>query len=324
MQQILGVAIGVTTVCLLLSIIASHLQEVLAALISRRAAMLELAIKKMLNDDQLYARLVTHPLIQNISFNPPDTAGTDSKPTKESRPSYIASPLFSKVLLTVLATQHGVKTFDFAALLAVMPDSKLKERFQTLTVGIVDNAAACQTAIETWYDSTMERVNGFYKRRTQWILLGLGLFLAILCNANMFRITSTLWLAKDARDSVTALSRVYGCNGEQPCTMPDYTRVRNDLEEKLNPLPLGYAKEDVLAYWSGRDRQGHPIDFPERLEKTIYTLGGWLLTAVAISLGAPFWFDLLNNLLRLNPRIVGAKPPTALEMRAAIVKTDTP
>ena len=43
-----------------------------------------------------------------------------------------------------------------------------------------------------------------------------------------------------------------------------------------------------------------------------------------LALGAPFWFDLLNNLLKLNPRIVGAKPLTGLEMRAAVVKAETP
>src|SRR5580704_1659514 len=48
MDQILGVGIGIATVCLLLSIIASHVQEVTAAFTSRRAATLELALQKML------------------------------------------------------------------------------------------------------------------------------------------------------------------------------------------------------------------------------------------------------------------------------------
>src|ERR1700743_2364054 len=151
MQQILGVAIGVATVCLVLSIIASHLQEVIAALTSRRAAMLELAIKKMLNDDQLYARLVSHPLIQNISFNLPDkqqledhVAANGETSKNSGRPSYIASPLFSRVLLTIRAAQHNLAVFDFPGLIAAMPDSQLRARLLTLTVGIEGNAAACQ------------------------------------------------------------------------------------------------------------------------------------------------------------------------------------
>jgi len=339
MQQILGVAIGVATVCLLLSIIASHALEVIAAFTARRAAILELAIRKMLNDDHLYSRIINHPLIQNISFNPPDIQEfaprvdvarkpKTEKPTKESRPSYIASPLFSRVLLTVLAVEHDLNVLEFSHLLAAMRESQLKERLQTLTIGIQHDVAACEAAIEEWYDSTMERVNGFYKRRTQWILLAIGLLLAILCNANMFRVTSTLWLAKDSRDSVAALAQVYGCRSEQPCTMPDYAQARHDLEEKLNPLPLGYEKGSIYRYWSellcGKDAQGHPVALLSQAGKGLYTLAGWLLTAIAISLGAPFWFDLLNNLLKLNPRIVGTKPPTGLEIRAAVVKARTP
>jgi hypothetical protein len=323
MQQILGVAIGISTVYLALSIIASHVQEVIATLTSRRAVMLELAIRKMLNDDQLYTRLISHPLIQNISFNSSDErlekhVEIGDKSKKEARPSYIASPLFSRVLLTVLATQHNLAVLDFPGLIVAMPKSKLKDRLLTLTVGIENNAAACQAAVEAWYDSTMERVNGFYKRRTQWILLGIGLFLAILCNANLFRITSTLWLAKDARDSVAALAEVYGCKGDQACTLPEYTSVRQAMEEKLNPLPLGYEKGSIYNYWL---RLLHEKSaFWKQAQTGLYALVGWLLTAVAISMGAPFWFDLLSNLLKLNPRIVGAKPPTGLEIRAAEVK----
>ena len=70
MEQILGVGIGIATVCLLLSIIASHVQEVTAAFTSRRAATLELALQKMLEDQTLYGMFASHPLIQNISFHP--------------------------------------------------------------------------------------------------------------------------------------------------------------------------------------------------------------------------------------------------------------
>src|SRR5262249_40537927 len=40
-------------------------------------------------------------------------------------------------------------------------------------------------------------------------------------------------------------------------------------------------------------------------------IAGWFLTALAASLGAPFWFDLLNKTLSLNTRLTGAKPKVA-------------
>lgn len=41
---------------------------------------------------------------------------------------------------------------------------------------------------------------------------------------------------------------------------------------------------------------------------------GWLITSLAISLGAPFWFDLLNKIMAL--RSAGTKPPTNSNSRS--------
>lgn len=322
MEQVLGVAIGIAAVCLLLSIIASHIQEVIAAFTSRRAATLEIAIQKMLQDPQLVALFVNHPLIQNISFQPPKFLKLKFFTEDKPRPTYIASPLFSRVLLTSLALRHNSAALDFPALLRAMPESPLKLRLQTLMLGVENNAAACNAAVEQWYDSTMDRLNGYYKRRTQWVLMIIGFALAILCNANLFRVTSTLWLSKDARDSTAALSQIYACKPGAECKAPDYAQARQDLETQLNPLPLGYKKGDVQAYWGGLVGIVHPDttrpEFWNQVGSGLYTLGGWLLTAIAISLGAPFWFDLLNNFINL--RMNGAKPPTAADIRAEASK----
>jgi hypothetical protein len=42
---------------------------------------------------------------------------------------------------------------------------------------------------------------------------------------------------------------------------------------------------------------------------------GWLLMAIAVSLGAPFWFDLLNKLVNL--RLAGVKPDKATPVLAS-------
>jgi hypothetical protein len=319
MEQILGVGIGIATVCLLLSILASHVQEVTAAFTSRRAATLELALQKMLEDPALYTSFASHPLIQNISFHPPKFLLLKFFSENRARPSYIASPLFSRVLLATLNTRNNLAATDFPSLMGAMPASPLKQRLQTLMAGIEKNPAACNAAIEQWYDGTMERVNGFYKRRTQWVLMLIGLILAIVCNANLFNVTSTLWLSTDARDSVAALAQIYGCKSGETCNAPNYEQARHDMEEKLNPLPLGYKHGSVKQYWSGllngTDETGKRIVYWDQIGSGLYTLGGWLLTAVAVSLGAPFWFDMLNNFINL--RINGAKPPTGIELRAA-------
>jgi hypothetical protein len=47
----------------------------------------------------------------------------------------------------------------------------------------------------------------------------------------------------------------------------------------------------------------------------IRVLAGWLLSGIAISMGAPFWFDLLGKVM--NVRNTGAKPPSIEQKEVA-------
>jgi hypothetical protein len=311
MDRILGVAIGIATVCLIFSILASHLQELWASFSARRAAALEIAIGNMLSDADLSKAFFDHPLIQSISFPSTRSAIFRGKTPGARRPSYISSDIFSRVLQSVLTTAHSLTERELPALIGALPESMVKHRMKTLTLGLESDARACNEAIEKWYDGTMDRINGLYKRNTQIVLLFLGLILAIACNANLLRVASTLWTSAAARDEVNAVAQMYGCKDDANCSADKYVEVRSDIEKNLKVLPVGYETLDLFEYWStvAKGGQGVPI------KEWIFNLGGWLLTAVAISLGAPFWFDLVNKFI--NIRMVGQKPPTAVDPKSS-------
>ena len=311
MDRILGVAIGIATVCLIFSILASHLQELWAAYSARRAGSLETALKNMLSDPGLSQAFFAHPLIQSISFSPTRTSILRRNAPSEPRPTYISSDLFSKVLQSILVATNNLKSKDLPGTIVALPDSKLKSRIKTLTLGIENDASACNAAIEKWYDDTMDRINGLYKRNTQVVLLFLGLVLAILCNANLLRIGNTLWTSAAARDEVNAVAQMYGCKDGNNCSDPDYKKARTDVEDNLKLLPLGYKGFDIAKYWN--DVKEKPLR--ALLGEWAFNLCGWLLMAVAVSLGAPFWFDLINRFI--NIRMVGQKPATVEERKSA-------
>lgn len=67
------------------------------------------------------------------------------------------------------------------------------------------------------------------------------------------------------------------------------------------------------------NKLGLPIGWPEGTTINLVTIFGWLLTALAVSLGAPFWFDLLSKFIRI--RGSGTPPPegtTTIPVTAAI------
>jgi hypothetical protein len=318
MEQILGVAVGVVLVCLLLSIIASHVREISAAFTAKRALALEQAICKMVGDPEIYGKFASHPLIETISFEPAKLLGLRISSAAKPRPTYIASPLFTRVLLISVAELHNLPSTDVGAIVASLPpDSVLRQKLSAIILGIEHDGAACVSAVEQWYDGTMDRVNGLYKRHTQSWLLALGMVLAILCNANLFMITQKLWTSKDARDAVTATAQMYSCKDGQPCTLPKYETARDEIQKRLgDELPVGYDWDYVERYWrSGADPEHRGVR--AIAGHWAFNLSGWLLTAIAVSLGAPFWFDMLNKLINL--RLAGQKPDKAPPVQATTV-----
>ena len=313
MEQILGVAIGVVLVCLLLSIIASHVLEIAAAFTAKRATLLEKAILRMVGDPGLYQKFASHPLIETISYSPAKLFGLSLARAAKPRPTYIASPLFTRVLLVSVAEMHNLPSTDVTAIVASLPaDSALRQKLSAIILGIERDSAACVSAVEQWYDGTMDRVNGVYKRHTQTWLIALGMVLAVVFNANLFLITQRLWTSKDARDAVTATAQMYSCKGDQPCTLPSYDQARADIQQSLSAeLPLGYDLDSVKNYWKNPAAEG----WISMLWLWAFNFAGWLLMAIAVSLGAPFWFDLLNKLVNL--RMAGLKPDKATPVPAS-------
>jgi hypothetical protein len=76
------------------------------------------------------------------------------------------------------------------------------------------------------------------------------------------------------------------------------------LQGQINALqlPIGWSR-------GADERRGLPNSLGDAFMKLI----GLSLTAFAVSLGAPFWFDLLNKLV--NVRAAGKPPETASERR---------
>jgi hypothetical protein len=79
-------------------------------------------------------------------------------------------------------------------------------------------------------------------------------------------------------------------------------------------LPIGWSApvpprvfDDGCAKGEARCRQALPLANLAWLGNMLLMVAGWLLTALACTLGAPFWFDALGKLVRL--RGAGGKPP---------------
>jgi hypothetical protein len=275
-STILDVAVAIVFIYLLVSLVVSAINELIAALLKSRAKNLVKGIQALLQDPSQtgwVARLYEHPLIESLS--PPN-----------SKPSYIPSRTFALALLDLIApaTIDGTRTLaDLKTGMANLPES-LQRTLTTLLEESQHDVERLKTQIETWFNNGMDRASGWYKRKTQWIQFFLGLCLVIFLNVDSVRIGRTLFaINSPLRASLVESAKSF-------VVQPGGTnRPIKDVIEAISTvsLPIG---------WS---------EFPKPNQLPIIILG-WLITAFAVSLGAPFWFDLLNKFV--NVRASGKAP----------------
>jgi hypothetical protein len=171
-------------------------------------------------------------------------------------------------------------------------ESQVKRALRTLVEQSSGDVNKVRENIEGWFNSSMDRVSGWYKRRTKWIILGLGLAVTILLNVNSITIARRLSNDSTLRSVVVAQAEATANNPEA---------LKGSFEEKRQEL---YTLGLPLGWQSG-------IDFIHPLKNPNFNLWdhfflpwiGWLLTAAAISLGAPFWFDMLNKIMVIRSTV---------------------
>ena len=270
-SRVLELAIGLSFCYASLALIVSTVQEALASLFKLRANSLLAGVKAMLNDPHCTG--LAGALYQHALVNPHADSG---------RPSYIDPQHFALALVDTLTNVPG----DLASLknaIDAMADIPLRRALQALYQRADGDMRRFQDGVANWFDTTMERVSGSYKRRASAISVLLSLLLAILLNIDSIHLFQTLW--------------------RQP-----------GLSAQLGIMPAALDTATLDAMWS------LPIGwttFPPRFDHHfLLQCAGWLITAATALFGAPFWFDLLQRTVQM--RGTGATPE---ERRAAALKT---
>jgi hypothetical protein len=121
-----------------------------------------------------------------------------------------------------------------------------------------------------------------------------------MLNADSLQVAKRLWVEPSVRASLVSQAQT------TTTTNQDATTTDPAAELGSLPVPLGWhlaTAED--------DPQGFPFYWDRSMWWSLLSkLIGLTLTAVAISFGAPFWFDTLSKLARLRN---GGAPPAAAD-----------
>lgn len=377
---IVEVAVCLAFVYLLLSLLCSVVNEWIAGILGSRAQNLEKGIQSLFTGGMLSQKtsltnaIYEHGLIQSLY----QQGFWDRLFRRRGGPSYIAPELFATTLVNILVPAQGPANTSIDSLRAAisnLPDSKGQQALAALLNQGQTDLEQVRKTLEDWYNDGMDRVAGWYKRRTTLVLFFLGLFIALSTNTDSFLIARVLWnnptlrqATVDAADKYiqsqqpnssqtttttdttqaappssktttsVGISQPTGAvpntttaagsaqpNVTAPNTAIDAKQVKQSIEDLNNELqklqlPVGWPtatappNSPLEAVKRGLDAVGTGLKtlffagqvssqeqdnraFPTDTGQAWFRVFGWLFTAAALSLGAPFWFDVLNKFM---------------------------
>lgn len=295
-MAILTIVVGIIFVLLLLSLLATTIMELLASFFHLRGRNLIKGLRNMLatsdEGEQLLKDFRNNSLFKHMS--------QQYSRSSQGPPSYLDAESFQSILFDIIL--KGEEVDKLKEKIDELPDEDLKNVLNQLLRDADNELDQFKEKIGKWYNDVMDRASGWYKRYTQKIIIAVGLVIALVFNADTFSIYERLSSDPVALDKVVGLAERYVQTHEEVYVQPvnpSFENSLNELEVLVNqkidevrsPLGLGWDNVDFSSFTA--------YDW---LTKIL----GYLVTALAVSLGAPFWFDLLRKLV--NIRSSGNKP----------------
>lgn len=312
----LDVAIGLFFIYLTLSLLVSGIQELIATVLEWRAKQLKEAIQIILGDNEandpsakqaqkIANDLWNHPLIRSLN---------QRKIIRGSvGPSYISSKMFAATLLEIIQTDYDFNpsgTID-DIVESIKENKKLDPEIQRRIYSIAliaqRKASASENGIKSlekeiriWFDQSMERASGVYNRNVKGFTFLIGLVVTLALNADTFHILERLNKDAALRSSINQVTTKIVAENKEPT----FDKINSYLDDNIT-MPLG---------WSTREEFNRQVNsrYPAKPQVGDWVFGiiklifGWLLSAGAIAMGAPFWFDLLGKFI--NVRNAGHAP----------------
>ncbi len=316
---VIEIAIGLILIYLTFSLLCSAINEWIARFLALRAAGLRNGIDELLEDasETGFASLFhAHPLIDAL------------KPTKSpvlrrflpsgdrvQYPSYISAQTFAIAVMD-MATHQTSPGMPGVAVRAVLKrpgelPTAIPRSIVSLLSAVDGDALAMQARLESWFNDSMERVSGWYKRRTHVILFVLGLIVSLVFNLDTFRIATQLANEPSVREALvkqaeTIVAKADSGSGPNSAKSKAIANQIAGLQQAGLSLGWTEACSPVMRARSGGGAV--PSAGDGGCGNLAASLIGIFVTSIALSFGAPFWFDALNKVTNLRQ---SGTPPDA-------------
>jgi len=349
-SDVIEVGIGVSLLFLFVSLICTAIRELVEGWTKTRAMDVERGLREILDDKsgtELVKSFFSHPQIFALfagAYDPAKLVDRNGRSQtkmpfsgRHNLPSYIPASNFAIALIDIVAhgavspeasvyppPTGGLSVQQVRAGVNTLGSSKVQRAVRTAldwSGGDIENA---KTHLEEWFNSSMDRVSGWYKRRTQIILFLLGLAAACTFNIDAVHVTKRLILDKSLRAAVIAQAEKIGATSHDDVAKKDLSMLRSQFDAIGFPVgwpaPQGVHSAEArtslvfvtLPHGCSLLKPGDQLGLGASTSMFL----GWIITALAVTLGAPFWFDVLSKFMTIRSSLKPAASRTENKPKA--------
>jgi len=290
-------------------------------------------INNLKKTKRLLKKLYQNPLLKSVNHEAKDLDNQNELKSKSnskvSGPSYIPSDTFATALIMTIVQQAS--TFKNNAEITLdnfktaLEEEKIKnllpEDLKITLLTLIDKAKfeysdrnkdlkKLQEELATWFDESMTRAAGVYKRQSKAISFLIGLVISLALNIDTINISNQFYKNHNVRAAVNQVTNrivneTGACLQQESNSNDCYDSITSAVDD-LTFLPIGWGETNLVEQFE------EPLHIPRELGLTwVYFkfVLGIILSAIAICMGAPFWFEVLNKLV--NVRNTGEKPKSS-------------
>jgi hypothetical protein len=254
-----------------------------------------------------------------IEFAVPATEGVSADPSAR-----LLTPQTQTLLQTVLkelgipdpeATLKRIRTTELA----------LERTHPEMANGLRHDVAILQSTeshlvakINAWFDQTIDRVSSVFTAHVRIITFAAAVLVAILLQLDTVGMVNGLWIDDALRKEIVDQGIQFAKEYKQPSSTIPGDQAATDANSghgvdtnrpPLNDADLSRLQYNQAAKYLSVLSQYQVLAFPalngrQWLEHwSVSELPGIALSALLLSMGAPFWYSILQTLLRLRSQI---------------------
>jgi hypothetical protein len=282
--QVLEAALGMALTYYLLGLIVSWISQFVMDTFETRGKMLEGYLRRIVGNKSL-GQLVSMPQIRSLA--PVRYQGwlgflTRKVTVVEKKVEKIPATNLVDAFFDLIQINPAANGEELVSTVNKLPPSEGKTELLRLINSGVTHSADLRAKMGLWFDGLMDQSSALFKALARRYIFLFALLITLVFGVDSLDLFRQLWASPDMRAIAAVKAQAYvQQNGYAADTGPlladlDELTIRVGWSSTLKNMPPGELNLDFARFW---------------LLKII----GLLITAIAVSQGSSFWYDVLHK-----------------------------